>query len=60
MLTLDEKALGKTAAAVMEELKGGDPSIWTKGQQNQIRIAVAHLVDDEVEIVGARLRELLS
>jgi len=60
MLTLDEKALGKTAAAVMEELKGGDPSIWTKGQQNKIRIAVAHLVDDEVEIVGARLRELLS
>ena len=60
MLSLDEIALGKTAAAVIEELKSGDPSIWTKGQQNQIRIAGAHLVDDEVEIVGARLRELLS
>jgi hypothetical protein len=60
MLTLDEEALGKTATAVIEALKEGDPSIWTRGQQNRIRVAVAHLVEDEMDIVIKRLRELLS
>ena len=60
MLTLDEHALGKTAAAIIDALKEGDPSIWTRGQQNRIRIAVAHLVEDEMDIVIMRLRELLS
>lgn len=60
VLILDEKALGKTAAAVIAALKKGDPSIWTKGQENRIRIAVAHLVEDEIDIVIERLRALLS
>jgi L-seryl-tRNA(Ser) seleniumtransferase len=59
MLSLDEKALGRTAAAVINALKAGDPSIWTKGEQNRIRIAVAHLIEDEVDIVIERLRQLL-
>ena len=60
MLTVDEKALGKTAAEVIGALKSGDPSIWAKGQKNKIRIAVAHLIEDEVDIVIERLRELLT
>ena len=59
MLTLDEDALGKTAVEVVAALKNGDPSIWTRSTQNSLRVAVAHLVEDEVEIVIKRLRGLL-
>ena len=60
MLTLDEDGLGKTAPQVIEELKQGDPSIWTRGSGNQIRIAVAHLIEDEVDTVIDRFRDALS
>ena len=60
MLTVDENALGKTAADVIGALKSGDPSIWAKGQENRIRIAVAHLIEDEVDIVIERLKQLLT
>ena len=59
MLTLREDALGKTAAGVVDALKEGDPGIWTRSAQSRIRIAVAHLIEDEVEIVIERLRVLL-
>ena len=59
MLTLREDALGKTAAGVVDALKEGDPGIWTRSTQSRIRIAVAHLIEDEVEIVIERLRVLL-
>ena len=59
MLTLREDALGKTAAGVVDALKEGDPGIWTRNTQSRIRIAVAHLIEDEVEIVIERLRVLL-
>ena len=59
MLTLDEEALGANAAGLVEALKEGDPSIWTRSSGNRIRIAVAHLIEDEVEIVIQRLRGLL-
>ena len=58
-LTLREDALGKTAAGVVDALKEGDPGIWTRSTQSRIRIAVAHLIEDEVEIVIERLRVLL-
>ena len=60
MLTLDTDALGKTAADVVQTLKAGDPSIWTKGQADRLRIAVAHLVDDEIDIVIDRVRAEIS
>ena len=60
MLTLDEAALGQTAADIIAALKEGDPSIWTRGQRNLIRIAVAHLIEDEIDIVIGRLRDCLS
>ena len=58
-LTLREDALGKTAAGVVDALKEGDPGIWTRNTQSRIRIAVAHLIEDEVAIVIERLRVLL-
>lgn len=60
MLTLDTAALGRTASDVVQTLKDGDPSIWTKGQEDRLRIAVAHLVDDEIDIVIDRVRAQLS
>ena len=45
---------------IIAALKEGDPSIWTRGQRNLIRIAVAHLIEDEIDIVVGRLRDCLS
>ena len=60
MLTIDEERLGITAPQVIEELKKGDPSIWTRGSKNCIQIAVAHLIEDEVNTVITRLRQILN
>jgi hypothetical protein len=60
MLTIDEVGLGKSAVQVVAELKAGDPSIWTRATGNQIRIAVAHLIEDEVDIVIDRFRKVVS
>lgn len=60
MVTLDEQALGKTAGEVVAALKGEDPSIWTRQYGARIRVAVAHLIEDEVDTVIARLRHHLS
>jgi L-seryl-tRNA(Ser) seleniumtransferase len=62
VVTLDEAALGKTAARAIEELRAGNPSIWVRGRGdgNSFSVAVAHLVDGEEEIVARRLREVLA
>ena len=60
MLTIDEDGLGKTAAQVVDELKEGDPAIWTRATDNHLRIAVAHLVEDEVEIVINRIKRAIE
>jgi len=60
MLTIDEAGLGKSAAQVVEELKAGDPSIWTRATGNRLRIAVAHLIENEVDIVIERVRKIVS
>ncbi|NKB71170.1 MAG: hypothetical protein GKR89_29210 [Candidatus Latescibacteria bacterium] len=59
-LTLDQQALGKSVADIIQTLKDGDPSIWLRAHQKGIRIAVAHLIEDEVDIVIDRLREILA
>ena len=60
MVTLDEQALGKTAGEVVAALKGEDPSIWTRRYGARIRVAVAHLIQDEVDTVIGRLRHHLG
>ena len=59
MATLDEEALGKTAGEVVAALKGEEPSIWTRQYGPRIRVAVAHLIEDEVDTVIGRLRHHL-
>ena len=59
-LTLDEPALGKTAAQVIEELRTGSPSIWVRGSGNSFNVAVTNLVDGDEQIVARRLRESLA
>ena len=60
LLTLDEAILGMSTTDLIAALKEGDPSIWTTEQDGGIRIAVAHLIDGEVDVVVERLRGILS
>ncbi|MCZ6635280.1 MAG: aminotransferase class V-fold PLP-dependent enzyme [bacterium] len=59
-VTIDEEGLGKTAEEVIEELKAGDPCIWTRGQKDWVNVAVTNLIEDEETIVAERLREVLT
>jgi D-glucosaminate-6-phosphate ammonia-lyase len=59
MVTIEDGAK-RTAPQVIQELKAGDPSVWTRGSDNRIRIAVAHLVDDEIDILISRFKQVLS
>ena len=59
-ITVDETALGKTAEQIIEELRQGNPSIWTRGSANTFRVAVTNLVEDDQQIVTSRLRDVLT
>ncbi|MCZ6679558.1 MAG: aminotransferase class V-fold PLP-dependent enzyme [Candidatus Poribacteria bacterium] len=59
-ITLDEGAIGKTASQITEALREGNPSIWAGDSGNSISIGVANLIDDDVQVVADRLRELLT
>ena len=59
MLTVED-ASPRTAPQVIEELKQGDPSIWTRGSDNRIRLAVAHLVEDEIDILIDRIKKVMG
>lgn len=60
-LEIDTKALGKTASDIVAELKAGTPSIWTRPVgESDIFMTVHTLKEGEAEIVGQRLREVLS
>jgi L-seryl-tRNA(Ser) seleniumtransferase len=59
-VTLDEPALGKTAAQIIQALQDGNPSIWVRGSGRSFRVAVPLLADGEEQIVATRLRELLA
>lgn len=59
-ITVEETALGKTAAQIIEALRQGNPSVWVRGNKNVFRVAVTNLVDDDQEIVKARLRDVLT
>ena len=59
-ITLDEGALGKTAEQISEALLDGDPSICLHGGGGSLHIAVSNLIDDDMQVVADRLRELLT
>ena len=68
-VTLDERALGCTAQAIVQSLAEGDPAIYVPGARMpgytdlrgspSFTVVPAHVQDDEVEIVAGRLHELL-
>ena len=59
-ISLDESALGKTAADVKKALLEGTPKIWVGGNDNHIEVRVSQLFEGEAQIIADRLRELLE
>ena len=64
-ITLDEDALGKTAAEVEKSMREGDPSIWIQigsldGYDKTILVATQTLHEGEEQVVARRLREVLE
>ena len=59
-MTLDEQKLGKTATQITDALSEGDPGILVNSGGNSIHFAVAHLLDEDIEIIAERLRALLT
>lgn len=59
-LTLDEQALGRTAASVEEALREGDPRIWLWLEGSSLKLGVDTLLPSEERILARRLREELT
>lgn len=59
-LTFDEARVGRSAAAVQQALRAGDPSIRVRLEEGRIVIAVNNLTDGEDQIIADRLRRLLA
>ena len=59
VLDLDAGGAGKSLDDLVEGLKAGDPSIWTRVVGGRMLIAVNELHDGEAEIVGNRIAEAL-
>jgi D-glucosaminate-6-phosphate ammonia-lyase len=59
-VTLDEAALGRSAVAVAQAARAGDPSIWVGAEGDQLSLSVHTLREGEDRIVGERLRQLLT
>ncbi|MCS7206979.1 MAG: aminotransferase class V-fold PLP-dependent enzyme [Dehalococcoidia bacterium] len=60
MVTLNEQPLGKTAVAVQQALRQGNPSIRIRAEGNNLLIAVHTLREGEDAIVAQHLRAALS
>jgi hypothetical protein len=59
-VTLDAAKIGKSATAVHQALRAGDPSVRVRLEEGQIVIAVNNLKQGEDRIVVDRLRRELS
>lgn len=59
-LSLDEEALGKTAAQVAEELRQGNPSIWVEVQGNALHLNLSTVHDGDEAIIADRLKEVIG
>lgn len=58
-ITLDEKALGRTAAEVANALQEGNPSIWLTAQGDSLTVSVRTLVDGDELVIAEGLKRLL-
>ena len=59
-ITLDEQALGRSAASVEEALREGDPRIWLWLEGSSLKLGVDTLLPGEEQILARRLREELT
>ena len=59
-ITLDEQALGRTAASVEQALREGDPSIWLWLEGSSLKLGVDTLLPGEEHLLARRLREELA
>ena len=59
-LTLDEEALGKTAAEIDEILRGGDPSVWLDPGTGVLRFHMHTVHDGDEEMLAKRIRDALT
>ncbi len=58
-LTFDEKALGISAARVVELLRSGEPPIYAPSHENTITLSPQCIQAGEEKIVAQRLRDIL-
>jgi seryl-tRNA(Sec) selenium transferase len=58
-VTIDEKAMGKTAVGIEQDLKGGDPSVSVDVGENSLRVGDETLDKGEEQLLARRLREVL-
>ena len=59
-LTLDEQALGQTAADIEEALRNGNPSVWLSAAPSQLHLSMPTVSDGDEELLAARVREVLG
>ena len=60
LIRFDGKALGKSLSQVLDELKEGRPSVVLGNSANALHVSVPTLTDEDLEVVGERLREVLG
>jgi L-seryl-tRNA(Ser) seleniumtransferase len=58
-LVFDPAKAPKTAAAVADALRAGDPMVWVYAQGDTLNVSVAFFADGEEAIVAERLRQAL-
>ena len=58
--TLDEQALGRTAADLEESLRNGNPSVWLSTAPGQLHLSMPTVADGDEELLAARVREALG
>ncbi len=60
LIRFDEGVLGKSMSEVLAELKEGRPSIVLGDYGNALHVSVPTLTDEDLKVVGERLREVLG
>ena len=58
-LTLDETALGKTAADIANALREGNPRILVHTNANTINVSTRSIVDGDEQVIADRIKSLL-
>lgn len=59
-ITVDEKAAGKSAAQIADELKEGNPSIWVNLYANSLIMGMNNIFDGDEQVIAERIKSLLG